>query len=583
MNKIKLTILLSVVGLFLLAISLSAFADCTTFMIGKDASVDGSTMLTIHQDTPTYDFRLTFIPAKDHESGTMKKLYDYPQKYRWWDAYGNHINAEGEDLVAAVIPEVPHTYAYVRGLFGVMNEYQVSMGMPTLCGIREELWNDESKLRLTQLSYVAMERAKTAREAIKIMGSLAEEFGFKGEYTAGKGMSVGDPNEVWLLHIMGPGPFWTPGSTDYLGSIWVAEKIPDDHVGVFPNGFAIQEVDFDDPDNFMYSSNLKTFAVEMGWYDPKSGEPFNALEVYTDSVAQFPWGNPDRKWRAYQLLAPSLKLPNPDEILDMKGPKGYPYRYPFSVKVEKKISVADLMRFNRDHLEGTYMDLTKGPLAGPFGIPTRTMGSYFKVGDEIVKEARSIQGDSTQYTEVCQMRSWLPNPIGGIIWWAPGRPNTSVYVPLYCGINSLTEQLSTGNHFEMEWGKTGYWAATFVNTFSNVMYCHIIEDVREKQRELEGEALAMIPVIDKIALNLYESDPKLGPQQAKKYLTQWSNQHADNVIERYWNFANNLIVKYHHRYINQPKLATSPKMPDEDYWLNLALEYQKNVRKRVIK
>ncbi|GAI76306.1 unnamed protein product, partial [marine sediment metagenome] len=224
MKSIKLTVLLSVVGLFLLAISLSAFADCTTFMIGKDASVDGSTMLTIHQDTPTYDFRLTYIPAKDHEPGTMKELYDYPQQYRWWDKYGNPIDAEGGDKVAALIPEVPHTYAYMRGLFGVMNEYQVSMGMPTLAGIHEELWNDESKLRLTQLSYVAMERATTAREAIKIMGSLGEEFGFKGEYTAGKGLSVGDPNEVWLFHIMGPGPFWTPGSTDYLGAIWLAQR-----------------------------------------------------------------------------------------------------------------------------------------------------------------------------------------------------------------------------------------------------------------------------------------------------------------------------------------------------------------------
>lgn len=583
MKNIKLTILLLLIGLFISVTYISVFADCTTFMIGKDASVDGSTMLTIHQDTPTYDPRLTFIPAKDHAPGTMKRLYDYPQYERWWDGYGNWIDAEGEDKLAAIIPEVPHTNAYMRGLFGVMNEYQVSMGMPTLAAIYEELANDQAKLRLTQLSYVALERAKTAREAIQIMGSLAEEFGFKGEYTPGKGLSVGDPNEVWLFHIMGPGPYWEHGSKDYLGAIWLAQRIPDDHVGVFPNGFSIQEVDFEDTDNFMYSSNLKSFAVEMGWFDEKSGEAFNALEVYTNSTPQFPWGTPERQWRAYQFLAPSLNLPNPDEILTMKGPKGYPYRYPFSVKVEKKISAADLMGFNRDHLEGTYMDLTQGPLAGPFGIPTRTMGTYFKVGDEVVVEARAIQGDSTQYTEVCQMRSWLPNDIGGVIWWAPGRPNTSVYVPLYCGINSLTEQLSTGNHFEMEWGKTGYWAATFVNTFSNVMYSEIIKDVRRKQSELEGEALAMLPVIDKIALDIYESDEKYGPMLAKRYITEWSNQHADNVIERYWDFANSLIVKYHHRYVNEPALASTPKMPNEEYWLNLALEYQKEVRGRIIK
>lgn len=576
MNKTKLIIL--VVGLFLLAISLSAFA-CTSFIVGKKASVDGSTMITISQDQPVYDFRLEYIPAKDHKPGTMKTLYDYPQSFRWWDEYGNPIDAHAPELIAAEIPEVPHTYGYIRRMFGVMNEYQLSTGMATMSNmyLRNELWSQETKLRMTTLSYLAMERAKTAREAIKVIAKFAEEYGFKGERIAGKTLVIGDPSEVWVLHMIEPGPFWTPGCGE-LGCIWVAQRVPDDHVAIMPNGIQIGNIDFNDPDNFMYSSNIKSFAEEMGWYDPESGLPFDFIQVYTEGKPTG-WSVSERQWRGYQLFAPSLKLPNPDEAYNMKDSYGWSYRYPFSVKAEKKISTADLMSYYRDHAEGTYLDLTKGPLAGPFGIPTRTFGSSFKVNEEKIHELRGLEGDGTTYTQVCQMRSWLPDPIGGIAWWSPGRPTTAFYVPFYCGINKLPDAYTTGNQFEMEWGKTAYWAATFVNTFSNVMYSYIIEDVKKKQSELEGEALAMIPVIDKIALDLYKSDPK----KAQKYLTQWCGQHADNVVERYWDFANNLIIKYHNRYINQPKISTKPKIPDEDYWLNLALEYQKNVRKRIIK
>ncbi len=200
MNKIKLIIL--VVGLFLLAISLSAFA-CTSFIVGKKASVDGSTMITISQDQPVYDFRLEYIPAKDHKPGTIKTLYDYPQSFRWWDEYGNPIDAHAPELIAAEIPEVPHTYGYIRRMFGVMNEYQLSTGMATMSNmyLRNELWSQETKLRMTTLSYLAMERAKTAREAIKVIAKFAEEYGFKGERIAGKTLVIGDPSEVWVLHL----------------------------------------------------------------------------------------------------------------------------------------------------------------------------------------------------------------------------------------------------------------------------------------------------------------------------------------------------------------------------------------------
>ena len=575
MKRIKLTLIFMVVALFLLTNSLQALG-CTSFPTGKDASVDGSTMITIHQDTASYEFHLLRWPAKDHEPGTMKRLYDWPQWMRWFDKYGNATDPRHE-FTGAEIPEVSHTYSYTMGLFPVMNENQVSMGMSTLTGIHDALWNDEAKLRITTLPMVAAERAKTAREVIQIVASLAEEYGFRGEYTPGKCLIIADPNEIWLLHIMAVGPLWTPGCGE-PGAVWVAQRVPDDHVAVFPNGFSIGEIDLDDPDNFMASSNIKSLAIEMGWYDPESGLPFSAVEAYTGGRA-LPMGTLTRKWQGYQLIKPSLDLPNPDEMSTMKGPHGYQYRYPFSVKPDKKISVADLMKINRNVLEGTYLDLTKGPLGGPFGSPTRTLGTFFKVDEEIVQEGRGIQGDVTQYTQVCQMRSWLPNEIGGIAWWAPGRPKTSFYVPFYlAGMNEITDQYTTGNHFEMEWGKTAYWATTFVNTFAEVMYCYIIEDVKKMQDEIESEAFSIVPAIDKAALELYKSDPK----KAREFLTQWCNQFAEDATKRYWEFANHLVVKYHHKYINEPEIATKPKMPEEEYWIKQAFEYQKEVRKRVL-
>ena len=555
---------------------------CTCFAVGKDASVDGSTFITIQQDTRSYDPRLFFVPAKDWPEGAMRPCPDYPQYQRWFDEYGNpknadeiyeaydrHTPAEGP-VEKFEIPQVRHTYAYFHGLFGVMNEHQVSFGMPTL-SINDALWNDNGKLRMTQLTMIAAERARTAREAIKIMGELAEKYGFRGEYTPGKGLGVGDPNEVWILHMMCAGPFWTPESGE-PGAIWVAQRVPDDEVSVFPNGLMIGEIDFDDHENFMYSSNVKKVAEEMGWWDPDSDKPFNFMEAYSQGQP-FSWSTRFRKWRGYQLVKPSLKLPDPVEQLEIEGPNGGVYRYPFSVKPDKKVSVEDLFQWTRDRMEATKFDRTKGPLAGPFGDTHRTFGLGLTYNGEKIISPRAISADYTQYSEVCQMRSWLPDPIGGIIWWSPGEPAASFRVPFYAGITKVPESHATGNQYEMEWGKTAYWAVTFVNTFSPVMYKYIMEDVREVQHEIDSKGLAAIPGIDAAALKLYETDP----DQARTFLTQWCNQFAEDATERYWDLCNYLIVKYHNLYINKPKVAQTPKIPDEEYWKKIALEYQKEV------
>jgi len=586
MKRFKLVLILIVVGSVLLATSFQTLANCTSFVVGKNASADGSTFVTIEQDTTSYDPRYWVTPAKDHEPGSMRRCPDYPQYQRWYDEYGNPRDAdniaiawdrreplEGPEEVLE-IPEVEHTYAYQSGLFTTMNEHQVSFGMATL-GCPDVLWNDTGRLRITQLTLIAGERAKTAREAIQIMGELAEKYGFRGEYTPGKGLGIADGNEAWVFHIMQVGPDWTADSGK-LGAVWAAKRVPDDEVAVYPNGIVIDEIDFDDPENYMYSSNLKSLAEEFGWWDSKSGEPFNFRNVFLEGKHN-PEGTRMRQWRAFSFLAPSLNLPDPDAQLYLAGPNGGPWHYPFSVKPDKKVTLEDLFTWTRDTLEGTKYDLTRGPLAGPFGAPSRTIGSNFTTKDgKRVREATVIANDSGMYTEVCQSRSWLPDPIGGIVWWAPGRPKTSFRVPFYCSVNEIPPSHAKGSHYTIEWRESAWWAATFIQTFANVMYNYIIEDVKVMQNEIEGEAIAMIPAIDKQALGLYESDP----EKARDFLTKFCSRFAMDATRRWWDFGEYLVLKYHNRFINKPKVSQRPKMVDEEYWINLALEYQEEVRGR---
>lgn len=583
MKKTSLFILILITAISIVTNSVSA---CTMFAVGKNASADGSTFITIQQDTASYDPRLWVIPAKDHEPGSMRPCPDMPQQQRWYTLYGEPIDAPNtyvaydrrSPLTGPVepfaIPEVEHTYGYLAGLFAVMNEHQVSFGMATL-SCPDVLWNDEGQIRVTQLSYIAAERAKTAREAIQIMGEIAEKYGFRSEYTPGKGFGIADGEEAWVFHIMQVGPFWSKDSGK-PGAIWAAKRVPDDEVAVFPNGAVIDEIDFDDPENYMFSSNLKSFAEEMGWYDPAEGRPFNFKHVYLEGNHN-PEGTRVRLWRAFDLVAPSLNLPDPDEQLYLEDEYGGPWRYPFSVKPDKPVTVDDLLTWTRDRLEGTKYDLTKGPLAGPFGSPIRTFGTNFTTADgQRVRESRSIDAETTQYSEICQSRKWLPDEIGGLVWWAPGRPATAFRVPFYCSVTEVPETHSTGSHYAFEWGKTAYWAATFVNTFATTMWNYIIEDVHEMQDKIEGEAQDLIPAIDARALELYEKDP----EKAVSFLTNFSSMFARDATQRYWDFAEYLILKYHHNYINIPKVAVSPKMVEPELRIEDALRYQEEVRGR---
>lgn len=578
-RKVRLA-LVSMLTLLLLLASASEALGCTIFMVGKDASVDGSTMITVQQDTRSYPFELIYVPAKDHPEGATRKLVQWPQYARYFDEAGNPIDAEHQ-YIGVEIPEVPHTYAYMKSIFGVMNEHQVSMAMCTIYP-RKELLNFDGKILMTELSFIALERAKTAREAIKVITELGEKYGFASEYSAGKNLVIADPNEIWQLCMWQVGP-WDPESGK-PGALWVAQRVPDDHVSCIPNGFPIGEIDLDNPDYYMASSNIFSVAIENGWWDPNSGVPFSVVEAYKGEFEG--WSTASRKWRGYQLLAPSLDLPRPEEAEKMVGEHGWPYRYPFSVPVEKKISVADLNQFVQDTLEGTPYDLAKNPLGGPFGTWHRTHGNSFDVdgnkdnGRE-VRNYNTICNDSSQFTEICQMRNWLPNAIGGIVWWSPGPPKAGLRVPFYAGITEVNEQYGheLNQHFPangFEWGKGAGWAAVFANTFADSLYSYKIQDIKAFKEEVESEARATTPIIDKAALALYEEDPA----KAKEFLTTWSNQFAETATRKYWDLNAHLVWKYHNACIWEPIQEQSPKMEHEAWWAEQALEWQQEMEGR---
>lgn len=475
---------------------------CTSIVVGKNASVDGSVMTT-HTCDGRYEFRITVVPGKTHEPGSMRPVMKG--------------GGEGADMPQAVkvgeIPQVAKTYTYFDIAYPFMNENQVMMGETTIGG-RRELQNPDGWFLIWELQRVALERARTAREAIQIMGSLAEEYGY-GD--AGECLTVCDPNEAWFFEIFGAGPL-------QKGAIWAAVRIPDDEIGVSANRSRIREIKTDDPDNYMYSKNVFDFAKEMGWWDPSKG-PFVFCEAYGPKDSYY---NSRREWRVLSLLAPSLNL------------DPWAKTYPFTVKPDKKVSVADLMAIKRDHYEGTEFDLTKGLAAGPFGNPNRyatpaTLGEW----------ERAISMFRCSYSIVTQSRSWLPNPIGGVTWFGEDAPHSTCYVPFYCGATSvpLSFQIGRRDVFDKQ---SAWWAFNFVSNFADLKYSYMIEDIKKVSGAFETEAFALQPAVEKAALELYKTDPAL----AVKYLTNYSNDLADRVVRAYWELADQLIVKYQDGYVN---------------------------------
>ena len=317
------------IGLFAQIQDYDEYDACTSVIVSKAASVDGSTMTSHSCDSRTDRTWINVVPRQKHKPGSMCPIYFQPKRTKGPD--------DEDRIEMGEIPQVSETYAYINTAYAVMNEHQLAIGETTFGGKRE-LRSDEGMIDCPELYRLCLERAKTAREAIRVIDELTKEFGYND---IGECFTFADPNETWHFEILGPG-------RGKIGAVWAAVRIPDDHVGVSANASRIRQIDLNNSKNYMASDNVFSLAEELGWWDPHSGEPFEFCYAYANRRSM---GCRRREWRVLSTVAPSLKL----------DPNGE--NFPFSVKVEKKLSVKDVLDIFRDTYQDTPYDMTKDLIA----------------------------------------------------------------------------------------------------------------------------------------------------------------------------------------------------------------------------
>jgi dipeptidase len=516
--------------------------NCTVIMVGKDASTDGSTMTTHAADCGVCDFTWRHVPAADHKPGAKRKIYHINQIRTWPPSEGLKWDLIKKDSTGVEIPEVPHTFGYHHAVFGYLNDRQLAIGESTV-GNQRKMANPTPSgvMDITMLTLLAMERARTAREAIKLMGGLAEHYGY-GFHDSGEMLAVADPKEVWLFEIMPVGPLWTPKSGK-PGAVWAAQRVPDDQVSVCPNESRIGEIDLGNPDFFMASPNVVSYAAEAGLYDPKSGRPFNWKRAY-NPVEASATSEPRRSrlWRFLDLVAPSRKFSSETPNMD----------FPFSVKPDKKLSARDVMDLTRDKSQGTPFDPVRGLRGGPFRNPNYYRGT------------RLISVPNVEYTTLTQCRAWLPEIVGGIVWVALGAQDTSCYIPFYAGVLDIPKSFSVGDHWVLN-REAARWAFDYVDFHVQVAYNAAIADVKQAQKIWEDGALARVPEIDQKAAELY----KKNPAEAARFLTGYCLNNAKSVVEAWWKLGDDLWVKYNHvaLYVSEKRQNARIPTANPDWWI----------------
>ncbi len=494
---------------FLLAAGLARTSfPCTNLIVTKGASADGSVIITYTVDGEFHP-QLRFIPAADHKAGEMHEI-------RGWDG-----------TLRLSIPEVSHTYA----TFGIINEHQLAIGETTFDG-RLELQDKHEGIHYWPLMQIALQRARTAREAIKVMTGLVGSYGYS---STGETFSIADPEEAWILEMIGRGD-------QVKGAIWVALKIPDGMIAAHANKARIGEFPLHDPANCLYSPDVIDFAVKKGYYDPKSG-PFRFCDAYCPATPEKLRYTSTRVWSIFRRAAPSLNL-SMDRSRAVVGAKPYP----LWIKADGKISVQGAMALMRDHYEGTPLDMTKGLDAGPFGSPLRSRPITFEVGGQNYSWERPISTQQTGCSYVAQLRSFLPDEVGGVLWYGVDDTYTSCYFPLYAGITQVPPSFARGTLHRFSWD-SAWWVFNLVANYAQLKFSYMSKDIIKVQREVEGNFFAMQPAIEKTAADMLKSDP----ERARRLLTDYSLSAGETVFSRWKELAETLFTKYNDGYVQDDK------------------------------
>ena len=493
--------------------SSGAFA-CSNLIVGKKASVDGSVMVSYNADDYGMFGHLCHYPAGTHPKGTMRQIYD-------WDSGVYH----GE------IEEAPVTY----NVIGNINEFQLSIGETTYGG-REEMVDSTGILDYGSLIYVTLQRAKTAREAISVMTSLVEKYGYNSE---GETFSICDPNEAWIMEMQGTGA----GSK---GVVWVAMRIPDDAICAHANQSRIGKFNMKDKKNVLYSKNVISYARKMGWFNGKDSD-FSWKNTYAFPDFSGRRFCDARVWSFFNHYADDFDRYLPWALGKDKDAEDMP----LWIVPNRKLSVADVENGMRDHYEGTALALDTTSIGGGiYEMPYRPTPLTFTVDGKQYFNERPISTQQTAFTFVSQLRSWLPREIGGVLWFGNDDANMVAYTPVYCGNTVQPACYNTKGADAVTFSSdNAFWLCNMVSNMVYPRYSQLFPELKAVRDSLETSYFANQTSIEKQAADLYQTDKAA----ALKFLNNYSNTKADEMLASWKHLATRIIVKYNDMAVKKEK------------------------------
>jgi len=518
MKKILLTtiILLSIPAAYL------STGACTNILVSKGASKDGSVMISYAADSHTLFGEVYFHPAASWQAGTLLDITE-------WDT-GKHLGK---------IPQVTKTYQTV----GNMNQYGL-MITETTYGGRHELYDSTAVMDYGSLIYVTLQRARTAREAIKIITEFVQEYGYASE---GESLSIGDENEAWILEIIGKGvKLDANGTNTRKGAVWVAARVPDGYICAHANQARIHHINFNDPENWLYAPDVISFAREMGYFTG-SDEEFSFCDAYAPVDFGGMRGCEARVWSAFRKLGGGLIGGRPaEDYLDFAMGYNSANKMPLFTKPADKVSLKDVADMMRDHYEGTPMDMTTDAGAGGHHTPYRWRPMHFESNGQTYLNERAIATQQTGFWIVCQSRSWVPEELKGILWFGTDDAATSCLTPLYTSISRIPECVRVGNGDIMHYSPTSlFWVTNRIAQFAYLLYDRVQPEIKATFDRIENSCIEQVKNIDEEATRLLGAKPsKKSREAAVKYVTDWSEVTAQNLLKTWQALDIHLLVKY---------------------------------------
>jgi len=543
---------------------------CTNFLITKGATKDGSTMISYSADSHTLYGELYYRPAATYPAGTMVDVYE-------WDT--------GKKLGA--IRQAQQTYSVI----GNINEHQLAIGETTFTGL-DELQDTTGIVDYGTLIYFTLQRAKTAREAIQIMHQLVTEYGY---YSTGESFSICDPNEVWIMELIGKGKkvVDAKGNVDTKksskGAVWVALRIPDGYISghanqaritTFPiaNGKTsitskdIAKLTTTPTIECVYAQDVVSYATDLGLFKGKHDE-FSFSDIYNPLTFSGARACEARVWSGF-MKANKIETAKYESYA--RG-ENFKNRMPLWIKADRLLTLQDVMDFMRDHYQGTSMDMTKDPGAGPFDCPYRWRPMSWELNGQKYLHERAISTQQTGFSFIAQCKSWMPNPVGGIIWFGVDDTYSTCYAPIYCGVNEIPNCFKEGNGNMITYSPTSaFWLFNAVTNFAYLRYKDMIVDIQNVQRELESEFIGKVRENDQAWEKV--TDHALLVKEA----TRFSLAQSQYMFNRWKRLQEYLLVKYIDGNIKKekdgkfenngynPNQPTQPPLPD--FWKKIIVE-----------